>query len=71
MPYGRAFAVGIVTSLISPVAGFSRPTKLAYMPAHQIVPSAVCSGSRGRWPSVCGVHSSWQARRSPHGRSRR
>ena len=44
-------------SFISPVRGSSMPTRLPYMPAHQIVPSRAINGSRGRWPSVGAFHS--------------
>jgi hypothetical protein len=56
MLWGREPA-GSVYSFISPVRGLRRPTMLPYWPAHQIVPSAVCTGSRERWPRVGTIHS--------------
>src|SRR5947207_90048 len=38
MPYGRDFAVGGVSSLISPVFGSSRPTRLAFCAVNQRIP---------------------------------
>src|SRR5919204_424571 len=38
MPYGRDFAVGGVSSLISPVLGSRRPTRLAFWAVNQRIP---------------------------------
>src|SRR2546427_1709117 len=38
MPYGRDFAVGGVSSLISPVFGSSRPTRLAFCAVNHRIP---------------------------------
>src|SRR5919109_1705207 len=54
--WGLAFS-GKEYSHTSPVWGLSWPTRLAHIPAHQIVPSGASTGSRARCPSVGTFHS--------------
>src|SRR6266851_4085121 len=55
MPYGRDFGVGGVSSLISPVFGSSRPTRLPFCAVnHRIPPWSKISvwGSRTSWSGI-------------------
>src|SRR5262249_62249662 len=56
-PCGPDPGVFVLNSFISPVLGLRRPMTLANCPVHQIMPSAVASGSCGRDPRLGTIHS--------------